>query len=50
MPATLTVGLAQFEPAKGNTVKNLAQHVELIEYAANEQLQLVYIAQGSLTG
>lgn len=50
MPATLTVGLAQFEPAKGNTVENLAQHVELIEYAANEQVKLLIFPELSLTG
>ncbi|MEZ0575798.1 carbon-nitrogen hydrolase family protein [Halodesulfovibrio aestuarii] len=50
MPATLTVGLAQFAPIKGNISENLAQHVRLIEQAAKEQVRLLVFPELSLTG
>lgn len=50
MTATLTVGLAQFAPVKGNISENLTTHIELIEQAAKEQVELLVFPELSLTG
>ena len=48
--AQLTLGLAQMYPLVGNVEKNLQTHLNMIEQAAEQNVQLVVFPELSLTG
>lgn len=50
MSSTLTIGVAQFTPARGDIDTNLNSHIQLIDEAANADVDVLVFPELSLTG